>query len=360
MGKKFVGLDGLKHFWSKAKTWILEQITAEVTAKIAELVANAPEDLDTLKEIADWISAHADSASAMNTQIQANAEAIAGKADKAHTHSASDISGTLPIANGGTGASNGQDAFDNIVSDVRTSSNPSDNETMLIRSSTWYKTTVSSFWEYIKGKISSVLGITNNKHIIKGQTVATNTYTDTNPKLVFSNEGGIQNASLTFTSYDSVQAPASVTLNGNQGGEYFIAPNIKATGKFYGNLSGNATKSSFLDEYIGAGGNRLTSGNIKPKDATEYGGMRKDVVTLSMTDSGRPSKDGHLLTMFWDNDGRYDSQFFVSTSNPPVLKVRTKQNATDYYSWIDVATSKQARIPTSQPSSLADGDIWIS
>lgn len=91
MGKKFVGLDGLKHFWSKAKTWILEQITAEVTAKIAELVANAPEDLDTLKEIADWISAHADSASAMNTQIQANAEAIAGKADKVHTHTKSDI-----------------------------------------------------------------------------------------------------------------------------------------------------------------------------------------------------------------------------------------------------------------------------
>lgn len=91
MGKKFVGLDGLKHFWSRAKTWILEQITAEITAKIAELVANAPGDLDTLKEIADWISAHADSASAMNTQIQANTEAIAGKADKVHTHTKSDI-----------------------------------------------------------------------------------------------------------------------------------------------------------------------------------------------------------------------------------------------------------------------------
>lgn len=36
MGKKFVGLDGLKHFWAKAKTWIAGQITAEVTAKIAE------------------------------------------------------------------------------------------------------------------------------------------------------------------------------------------------------------------------------------------------------------------------------------------------------------------------------------
>lgn len=91
MGKKFVGLDGLKHFWTKAKTWITGQITAEVTAKIAEIVANAPEDLDTLKEIADWIKNHANDASAMNTAILANTEAINGKADKSHTHTKSEI-----------------------------------------------------------------------------------------------------------------------------------------------------------------------------------------------------------------------------------------------------------------------------
>lgn len=76
MGKKFVGLDGLKHFWTKAKTWIMGQITAEVTAKIAELVANAPEDLDTLKEISDWITEHANSAAEMNTQIIKNQDDI--------------------------------------------------------------------------------------------------------------------------------------------------------------------------------------------------------------------------------------------------------------------------------------------
>ena len=93
MGKKFVGLDGLKHFWTKAKTWITGQITAEVTAKIAEIVANAPEDLDTLKEIADWIKTHANDASAMNTQIDTNKNniaalqtSVAGKAAASHTH----------------------------------------------------------------------------------------------------------------------------------------------------------------------------------------------------------------------------------------------------------------------------------
>ena len=98
MGKKFVGLDGLKHFWTKAKTWITGQITAEVTAKIAEIVANAPEDLDTLKEIADWISAHANDAAAMNTQINTNKSdisalktSVAGKADTGHTHTKAQI-----------------------------------------------------------------------------------------------------------------------------------------------------------------------------------------------------------------------------------------------------------------------------
>ena len=93
MGKKFVGRDGLKRFWTKAKTWIAGQITAEVTAKIAEIVANAPEDLDTLKEIADWIKTHANDASAMNTQINTNNNniaalqtSVAGKAAASHTH----------------------------------------------------------------------------------------------------------------------------------------------------------------------------------------------------------------------------------------------------------------------------------
>ena len=100
-----------------------------------------------------------------------------------------------------------------------------------------------------------------------------------------------------------------------------------------------ATNARFLDEYVGAGGTRLTSGNIVPKDASEYGGMRKDVVTDSMTDSGRPGQDGHLLTMFWDNPGRYDSQFFVSNSTPLTVKARTKANGADYGPWADIITS---------------------
>ena len=127
MGKKFVGLDGLKHFWTKAKSWITGQITAEVTAKIAEIVASAPEDLDTLKEIADWIKNHANDASAMNTQINTNKSdisalktSVAGKADTGHTHTKSQITDfptSLP-ANGGTADKATSDANGNNIADT--------------------------------------------------------------------------------------------------------------------------------------------------------------------------------------------------------------------------------------------------
>jgi hypothetical protein len=48
-------------------------VAKTVSDEIAKVVANAPEDLDTLKEISDWISGHAEDASAMNTAIQKNA-----------------------------------------------------------------------------------------------------------------------------------------------------------------------------------------------------------------------------------------------------------------------------------------------
>lgn len=57
-----------------------------VSDGIAEVVAGAPEDFDTLKEMSDWISSHESSASAMNTQIQNNKEAISGHISNVDVH----------------------------------------------------------------------------------------------------------------------------------------------------------------------------------------------------------------------------------------------------------------------------------
>lgn len=63
-----------------------EQVNSTVTTEIAKVVADAPEDLNTLKEMSDWIAGHEDDASAMNSAISDNKTAITalqtGKADK--------------------------------------------------------------------------------------------------------------------------------------------------------------------------------------------------------------------------------------------------------------------------------------
>lgn len=47
-----------------------------VIDKVAEIVANAPEDFNTLKELSDWLTSHEGSAATMNSAIQENAADI--------------------------------------------------------------------------------------------------------------------------------------------------------------------------------------------------------------------------------------------------------------------------------------------
>lgn len=52
-------------------------VKKQVNDAVAKIVADAPEAYDTLKEISDWISSHANDASAMNSQINTNKTEIA-------------------------------------------------------------------------------------------------------------------------------------------------------------------------------------------------------------------------------------------------------------------------------------------
>lgn len=56
-----------------------------VINKIAEVIANAPEDFDTLKELADWLVAHGKDAAAMNSQIGSNKDNIEKLSSKVDT-----------------------------------------------------------------------------------------------------------------------------------------------------------------------------------------------------------------------------------------------------------------------------------
>lgn len=54
------------------KVYTKSETDNAITTQVAKIVADAPEDFDTLKEMSAWIESHEDSASAMNLAIQQN------------------------------------------------------------------------------------------------------------------------------------------------------------------------------------------------------------------------------------------------------------------------------------------------
>lgn len=84
-------------------------VAKQVSDAVASIVADAPEAYDTLKEISDWISSHASDASAMNSQITTNKNAIAtlngtgaGSVSKAVADAKSEIQSSLDTHTGNT------------------------------------------------------------------------------------------------------------------------------------------------------------------------------------------------------------------------------------------------------------------
>lgn len=83
-----------------------------VAYQIAQIVAGADANFDTLKEIADWIAAHPDSVSALQSQITDNAQAISDMAsDVADLQSADEaLDGRIDTLEAAVGTGGGVDA----------------------------------------------------------------------------------------------------------------------------------------------------------------------------------------------------------------------------------------------------------
>ena len=75
------------------------------------------------------------------------------------------IKDPVSVAKGGTGATDAKNGFTNLANGLTQSQNPQDAEYMIYKSGGgWGLYTLFHFWEYIKGKISSVLGLTKDNY----------------------------------------------------------------------------------------------------------------------------------------------------------------------------------------------------
>ncbi len=87
--------------------------------------------------------------------------------------------------------------------------------------------------------------------------------------------------------------------------------------------------------------NNLYTSSTRPSTAditaTGSGGLSKFLATSSMTT--RPGNvDGHILHMFWDNTGGYDSQLALSVGTAPHIRIRGSSAGT-WGSWYTVMDS---------------------
>lgn len=74
--------------------------------------------------------------------------------------------GTLPVAKGGTGAITEQEATTTLVNGVRFATGPADKDDLLCRDDAGgaFRLRFDELWNYIQGKISSVLGLTKDNY----------------------------------------------------------------------------------------------------------------------------------------------------------------------------------------------------
>ena len=217
-------------------------------------------------------------------------------------------------------------------------------------------------------------GKVNGNITIQLTTVDTNTYADANPKLIFKNANDSQNISLTFTDYDAVAYPASLTLNGNQGNELFIAPRMKADRLYLYKPNGSGDTNAVYLEYdsansgvhlVGAGfySDSFISA-LGLNDSGGSGGVTLNEPLSSINSSLLGSPSGHTNSTLvyngsswvWSNTqgvslGAYNFSAFAGNFN--TLAINNKAVATQ--EWVD--NQGFVKLVTGKNQSYIDGTL---
>ena len=131
---------------------------------------------------------HADTATSADTATTATTAETANKVKNALTVNGKTYDGSSAVnvgvqtvANGGTGQTTAIDAANSFINSLSTSSDiPVDNDYFISQyvsggttSTSYHRRPLSKLWEYIKGKISSVLGLTATNYGGKASTAGT-------------------------------------------------------------------------------------------------------------------------------------------------------------------------------------------
>lgn len=162
------------------------------------------------------LTGNASTATTLQTSrtIQTNLESTSSAAFNGSANITPGVTGTLPVGNGGTGQTTAQNAANAFMNALSTgSNNPVDADYYISQyagggttTTTYHRRPMSALWEYIKGKISSVLGLTNtnyggsaatvNGHTVNSDVPSNAVFTDTSDYDALSNRPSINGTTL--------------------------------------------------------------------------------------------------------------------------------------------------------------------
>ena len=330
-------------------------------------------------------AATAETATTAETAINANHVETADKVanaltvnGKTYDGSSAVDAGVQTVANGGTGATDAASGFNTLADGVRDSSTPRDDEKMLLKpTGTWYKTTCLDFWNYIKDKISSVLGLTKDTYGGKANTAGTadKTVNDIDIYIPYVNESGQYVIPL-----GNILPPGSA--------EFESPYNWDITG-FFSIIRSSGHAGSHIQFEAGHGYSHgfTTYAYLDEKSFTEAGNMRMSIkafqyngkwwlglwidtswqgYTSKMTitySRGLPATPTCILYNSRSN-GVANKEIYDSIQDIPSWwwRRRTIHNPTTFTQDIvspSIKANNKMVIPIGAPSQLEDGCIWI-
>jgi len=214
---------------------------------------------------------------------------------------------------------------------------------------------------------------------VKGSTTASVSYGSSNPAIRFENSDGSQNIELVFNDYDSVRAPASLSVHGNQGGEYLLAPNIAAwdytNNKYMAMLSawslGTTSAVGQGRVIAGNGTKKGTAGNARGyiEIYSEQDGcvFLVSPATITTAQSGYvvtlPSTAGSMTDIVYKSTGDYIASSGATTTGP--IQINPGTSTGSYNEGLRIGKSASNNwsnivlgCPTNSTSQTADGQ-WL-
>lgn len=387
----------------------ISDLNTEISDLERKVSSNENDASDMNTEISDLerrVNSLANDATAMSTEISANTEAISGKADKNHTHTKSEITdfptslknpnaltingqtydgstavdaGVQTIANGGTGATTALGAFESLANGLPEGAGPLDTEHIIFQNENrknWGLYTLFQFWEYIKGKISSVLGLTKDNYGGKADTAGTadgairlKTFASWDEQYVYDPTNGVRVNVYKITmqnAFNSILVQIYDDINYARCRRYVLGLwhvpnygyNVSVT-----DLGG--AKDNGIKVWMGTDGNVYLQADVYWTSRISFSYIEDQYyLNVSVTKIGEAkygsNKDinGNVLfTPLGDSIMdcgaiRADDRLSAASKVPQILK-------TDVMRTNVMTASSKMVIPIGEPSYLEDGCIWI-